>query len=182
MRKAFLSPLEKQRARWLVWPRTAKRCTVERARWIVFCLIGLMSLAGCRAYVPVETVRTEYRHTTDTIEKSDTVIKERETIIREANKGDSALLQKMGIRLSENERLLLLLQRELDRERSKEHAQSRDTVTVCDTIQVPYPVEGKVKAGEKAKLLSAGAACGVGATFIFLLLGLRWYRSIRDKG
>lgn len=124
--------------------------------FILMCLLAL--LVSCRTqYVPVETVRTEYINRTDTVHKMDTVTNERETVIREINKGDSALLAKYGIQIKDNERMLLFLQRELDKERSKEREVQHDTTIVRDTIQVPYPVEKKQSAidrfGDKLMLL-----------------------------
>lgn len=124
--------------------------------FILMCLMAL--LVSCKTqYVPVETVRTEYVNRTDTVHKTDTVTNERETVIREVNKGDSALLAKYGIMLKDNERMLLFLQRELDKERSKEREVQHDTTIVRDTIQVPYPVEKKDSAvdrlGDKLMLL-----------------------------
>ena len=118
---------------------------------IVFVLMCLMALlVSCRTqYVPVETVRTEYINRTDTVHKTDTVTNEKETVIREVNKGDSALLAKYGIQIKDNERMLLFLQRELDLERSKEREVQHDTTIVRDTIQVPYPVDKPQSAVDK---------------------------------
>ena len=118
---------------------------------IVFVLMCLMALlVSCRTqYVPVETVRTEYINRTDTVHKTDTVTNEKETVIREVNKGDSALLAKYGIQIKDNERMLLFLQRELDKERSKEREVQHDTTIVRDTIQVPYPVDKPQSAVDK---------------------------------
>lgn len=118
---------------------------------IVFVLMCLMALlVSCRTqYVPVETVRTEYVNRTDTVHKTDTVTNEKETVIREVNKGDSALLAKYGIQIKDNERMMLLLQRELAKERSREREVQHDTTIVRDTIQVPYPVEKKQSAVDK---------------------------------
>ena len=126
---------------------------------IVFVLMCLMALlVSCRTqYVPVETVRTEYVNRTDTVHRTDTVTNEKETVIREVNNGDSALLAKYGIQIKDNERMLLFLQWEIDKERSKEREVQHDTTIVRDTIQVPYPVEKKQSAvdrfGDKLMLL-----------------------------
>ena len=118
---------------------------------VVFVLMCLMALlVSCRTqYVPVETVRTEYINRTDTVHKTDTVTNERETVIREVNKGDSSLLAKYGIQIKDNERMLLFLQRELEKERSKEREVQHDTTIVRDTIQVPYPVDKPQSAVDK---------------------------------
>ena len=121
---------------------------------LLFLVFGLV---GCKTvYVPVESVHEYVHHQTDTIEKTDTVTNTKETIIREASKADSALLAKYGIRLKENERLLLFLQKELEQEKSKEIEHHTDTVIKVDSVQVPYPVEKKVPFWEKVKMGSVG--------------------------
>ena len=121
---------------------------------LLFLVFGLV---GCKTvYVPVESVHEYVHHQTDTIEKTDTVTNTKETIIREASKADSALLAKYGIRLKENERLLLFLQKELEQEKSREIEHHTDTVIKVDSVQVPYPVEKKVPFWEKVKMGSVG--------------------------
>lgn len=121
---------------------------------LLFLVFGLV---GCKTvYVPVESVHEYVHHQTDTIEKTDTVTNTKETIIREASKADSALLAKYGIRLKENERLLLFLQKELEQEKSREIEHHTDTVIKVDSVQVPYPVEKKVPFWEKVKTGSVG--------------------------
>lgn len=121
---------------------------------LLFLVFGLV---GCKTvYVPVESVHEYVHHQTDTIEKTDTVTNTKETIIREASKADSALLAQYGIRLKDNERLLLFLQKELEQEKSKEIEHHTDTVIKVDSVQVPYPVEKKVPFWEKVKTGSVG--------------------------
>ena len=115
-------------------------------------------LSACRTqYVPIETVRTDTVHSTEIVLSTDTVTNTKETIIREVSASDSALLAAYGIRLNENERLLLFLQKELAREKSRDVEHSTDTIIKTDTVQVPYPVEGKVPKWEKVKLACTGA-------------------------
>ena len=86
-------------------------------RLLAFILSGLMLflLFGCKTqYVPVETVRTVYEHHTDTVKQTDSIKTEKETIIREARPEDSLMLAKLGIRLKENERAILVLQKKLE--------------------------------------------------------------------
>lgn len=107
---------------------------------IVGVILVLLSLTSCRSvrYVPVERVRTEYVNRTDTVTKTDSIIHEKETIIREA---DSATLSKLGLRLKENERALLILQRELERQMSALQEHRTDTVIARDSVEVPVLVE-----------------------------------------
>lgn len=110
--------------------------------WMIV-LVWLLSLTGCKEieYVPVETVRTETVHQTDTVEKVVEKNNETNTIIREARPEDSLMLAKLGIKLQSNERMLILLQRELVETKNElKESHSKDSVR-SDTVQVPYPVE-----------------------------------------
>lgn len=110
--------------------------------WMIV-LVWLLSLTGCKEieYVPVETVRTETVHQTDTVEKVVEKNNETNTIIREARPEDSLMLAKLGIKLQSNERMLILLQRELTETKNElKESHSKDSVR-SDTVQVPYPVE-----------------------------------------
>lgn len=143
---------------------------------VLLCIICLMS--GCRTqYVPVETVRTEYVNRTDTVHKTDTVTNERETVIREVNKGDSALLAKYGIQIKDNERMLLFLQTELAKKRSAEREVQHDTIIRIDSIEVPYPVERQATRWERLKdwltMLVLCAVCLIGIIWLLRYLGKR---------
>lgn len=109
-----------------------------------FMMILLMFLfCGCKTikYVPFETIRTEIVHQHDTIKQTDSVTNNIRTIIRESRPEDSLMLRELGIKLQANERLLILLQKELQQAKSeKQESHNRDSVRV-DSIQVPYPVE-----------------------------------------
>lgn len=119
---------------------------------IVFVALSLICLTGCKTqYVPIKEIHTEYVHSTDTVHKIDTVTNEKETVIREVNDGDSALLAQYGIRLKDNERMILFLQRQLEREKSQQTESRHDTVIVQDTIPVPYPVEAKLSWWQQKK-------------------------------
>ena len=112
-------------------------------RKIFLGLMGLMGLMGCRStrYVPVETVRTEMVHQTDTVKETNTINNEKETVIREARPEDSVMLAKLGIKLQNNERLLILLQKELsDTKKELEEKHNSDSVRV-EYKDKPYPVE-----------------------------------------
>ena len=115
-------------------------------RKIVILSLVLMLLYGCKSiqYVPVETVRTEIVHQTDTVKQTDSVKTEKETVIREARPEDSLMLAKLGIKLQSNERLLILLQKELsDTKKELEEKHNSDSVRV-EYKDRPYPVEKKL--------------------------------------
>ena len=112
-------------------------------RKLMILSLVLMMLCGCKniQYVPVETVRTEIVHQTDTVKQTDSVKTEKETVIREARPEDSLMLAKLGIKLQSNERLLILLQKELsDTKKELEEKHNSDSVRV-EYKDRPYPVE-----------------------------------------
>lgn len=114
-----------------------------RKRIIILLVLAVMLLCGCKSiqYVPVETVRTEIVHQTDTVKQTDSVKTEKETVIREARPEDSLMLAKLGIKLQSNERLLILLQKELsDTKKELEEKHNSDSVRV-EYKDRPYPVE-----------------------------------------
>ena len=114
-----------------------------RKRIIILLVLAVMLLCGCKSiqYVPVETVRTEIVHQTDTVKQTDSVKSEKETVIRVARPEDSLMLAKLGIKLQSNERLLILLQKELsDTKKELEEKHNSDSVRV-EYKDRPYPVE-----------------------------------------
>lgn len=147
-----------------------------RVCWYMFIAIIVLlftsaMLTSCTTvkYVPVETVHTEYVNQTDTVLKTDTVTHEKETIIREA---DSTLVAKLGIQLKENERAILILQRELEKQISKEMEHKTDTVIKTDSIQVPYPVEKPLTRWQSLCIDYGKIAIGVTLALITLLVVL----------
>lgn len=107
---------------------------------IIIFMLAALSLASCRTvkYVPVERVRTEYIHSTDTVRETDSIFCEKQTIIREA---DSATVDNLGLKLKENERAILVLKSELQKSLKEVYEHKRDTVNERDTIKVPILVE-----------------------------------------
>lgn len=144
-----------------------------RIKWLLIVVIVLCSCKG-EEYIPVKEVHTEYRYTTDTVHYHDTLRHEKETVIREANKGDSAMLARYGIQLRDNERLILLLRNELEHVKSEVFEHKTDTVCRVDSVPKPYPVEKELTAWQHAKVAYGGYALGICmAGFIVFILGLR---------
>lgn len=145
---------------------------------MIVLIILLTFLTSCKSiqYVPVEKVRTEYKHTTDTIKQTDSIFSEKETIIREA---DSALVAKLGLQLKANERAILVLKRELERQVNKQSEQHTDTVIKTDTIQVPYPVEKKLTKWQQFKMDAGNVGLGL-CILILIALLMRWYIKIKS--
>ena len=119
-----------------------KRRADSLAEFVIIAgiIMALLFMTSCRSirYVPVERVRTEYINRTDTIRETDSIFHEKETIIREA---DSTLLAALGLKLKENEKAILVLKRELEKQKREVSEHKTDTVIVIDSIPVPYPVE-----------------------------------------
>ena len=136
---------------------------------IILLLIFSLLFSGCKnvQYIPVERVVTEYINRTDTVSKTDTLISEKETVIREA---DSSLIAKLGLQLKENERAILVLQRQLEKQISKESEHKTDTVIKTDTIQVPYPVERTLTKWEQVKMDYGAIAIGGCITFVIIII------------
>lgn len=152
-------------------------CCYSLAGIIQLVILSLL-FSGCKSiqYVPVEKVKTEYINRTDTVNKIDTLISEKETIIREA---DSSLVAKLGLQLKANERAILILQRELERQVSKESEHNTDTVIKTDSVQVPYPVERKLTKWEQTKMDAGGIAIGVCIVFLIIIIVVFMVRAYR---
>lgn len=119
-------------------------------RWLLTLTLALLSACTSTKYVPVESVRTEYRDRE--IEKlvSDTVRDTRLVWV----KGDTI--------------------REI---RNREHLRLVSVHDTCfvgrnDTIRVPYPVERSLSRWEKAKMDFGGFA--MGGVAIVLCVAVAW--------
>ena len=115
---------------------------------MVFLFVLLVaSLGSCSPkVVTVPEYHTQYVNRTDTFLRVDSVVHNTNVIIREANKNDSAMLVEYGIKLKDNERVLLLLRSELDKAMNHQLEVRTDTFIKTDSIPMPYPVEKKVPA------------------------------------
>lgn len=124
-------------------------------RWIIYA--ATVVLSGCTSvrYVPVETIRTEYRDGVREVGVTDSVSDTRIVYV----KGDSVIEMREKIRW--RERLV------------------HDSVYVehRDTIGVPYPVEKELTLRDRAKMTLGGAAMGAVAV-VLALVGWR----VRKRG
>lgn len=131
-------------------------------------------LCGCQTrYIVVPEYHKEYTHTIDSFFRTDTVMNEKTTVIRELTPEDSLLLAKYGFRLRDNERFILLLERELEKERSRQNEVVHDTIMKSDSIMVPFPVERELTVWEKMKENTAGAIIMLALSFVLLLFIIR---------
>ena len=129
---------------------------------IAFILLLLACvMCGCRTtqYVPVETVRTEYRDRVNTEYVTDSVVNDRFVYIN----GDTVFIYKWR-----------------DRWRT-EIKHDSIYINKIDTISVPYPVERKLTKWENTKMDFGGAAIwGLGGALIAIGI-LGWMARKRRK-
>lgn len=108
---------------------------------VVFFILMLLCLlfGSCTTtkYVPVETIRTEYRTQHDTIRIADSTATERISILQQV---DSSYLHQIGI-ISPPASAYLLQTTTNKHTATALTATHTDTVTVEREVQVPYPVE-----------------------------------------
>lgn len=126
--------------------------------WYLLILTIVLSVAvmfgGCKSiqYVPVETIRTEIIHKTDTfIQKDSCVVKD--SVFIHA-KGDTVWYEKWHTKYID---------------RWKEVIRT-DTLIKNDSIQVPYPVEKKLSRWQQVKMDVGGIALGVCSVFFILII------------
>ena len=141
----------------------------------LICLIGLSGCKNWRTITvekPVYVHDTTYVNHTDSIVTVDSVIVECETIVREA---DSATLAEYGLKIKEGERIVLVLRREL--ERQKKLAEIKTTDTVNRYIEVPVPVTKYVPVERELtkwkKILMWMGVIGLAASVVWVLRKLR---------
>jgi len=121
---------------------------------IGFIVLLVHFLCGCSPkYITVPEYHYEKHHTNDTIIERDSILKEKNTIIREA---DSAMLEGLGIRLKEGERAILVLRREIEQLTNQQREVVHDTTVRIDSIRVPYPVEKQLTRWESLKIEAGG--------------------------
>ena len=83
---------------------------------LVFAAVSCRGVREVVKEVPVFIHDTTYVKQNDSTGTSSSIVVEKETIVKEA---DSALLAELGIKLKENERAILLLRRELEKQNSE---------------------------------------------------------------
>ena len=138
-------------------------------------LIGILSimaalwfLCSCTTtrYVTVPEVHEQHHWHTDSVHKTDSVIHEKQTTIREL---DSAAMAQYGIQIRQNEKAWLVMSNELRREIERLEAMCADRDTVRDSIPKPYPVE-VIKEVPAQKTLLERAVFFAGLISIMILI------------
>lgn len=135
-------------------PTTSRRlgCIIPTLGCILFWVVIICALCGCTStrYVPVETVRTEYRDREINTYITDTVHDTRLVMV----KGDTIL------DIREKERV--------------HRVEIHDTLYILstDTIRSPYPVEKPLTRWQQAKMDLGGIA--IGALIITICAAVVW--------
>lgn len=151
----------------------------------VVCLVSAvltLALSSClfsctrTMYVPVKEVETVYQNHTDTIFKTDSIIRETERIVMQL---DSQAMAKYGITLSNAERAWLVREKELENKINKLLEKKADTVIVRDSIPMPYPVEKPISTVNKMWMNLGKFSAGT--CFCAILIGLIYVVSIKKR-
>lgn len=126
---------------------------MKKLPWI---LVILLCLAACRSieYVPVETIRTEYK-TRDSI-RYDSIYKH-DSIFYQV-KGDSIYKY-----VKQMEYRYIFINR-------------RDTVLKTDSVQIPYPVEKELNRWQALKMELGGWAFGIIVAVVLVSLSYYIFR------
>lgn len=113
-------------------------------------LLLFIFISGCRSiqYVPVETVRIEYRDRF----KIDSIIKYDSVYFDRYMKGDTAFIIKEKYKYLDKIKIV------------------HDSVFKTDSISVPYPVEKQLSKWEKVKMDAGGWAIGVASCLLIILV------------
>ena len=123
---------------------------------IILGVIVAVILAMCSCtrtmYVPVKEVQTVFQNHTDTVHRTDSIIKETERIVMQL---DSSAMAEYGIKLSNAEKAWLVREKQLENKINKLLEKKADTVIVRDTIPQPYPVKQELNRWQKS-LVSIG--------------------------
>ena len=135
---------------------------------ILSIMVALWFLCSCTTtrYVTVPEVHEQHHWHTDSVHKTDSVIHEKQTTIREL---DSAAMAQYGIQIRQNEKAWLVMSNELRREIERLEAMCADRDTVRDSIPKPYPVE-VIKEVPRQKTLLERAVFFAGLISIMILI------------
>lgn len=125
--------------------------------FVLFFIILLM--CGCKSkitYIPVESIKKEY---VDKIQK-DSIYKLDSVFINRYQKGDTVFIIKEKIVYIYRDKFI------------------RDSIFLCDTIRVPYPVEIIKETNHLTRIQQGLIGIGIGSICIGLFFGYRKIKNI----
>lgn len=127
--------------------------------YIIILLMLAICFVSCRTqYIPVETVRTEYR-------------------VRDSIRHDSVYQQDSVYVLVKGDTVYQYRYKYLYK---YQYLNRTDTVIKIDSVQVPYPVEKQLSRWQSIKMELGGWAFGIVIAFALIVVGWLVYR-IRRK-
>ena len=153
------------------------------AIWGLIACVIISMLCGCRTtrYVPVESVRTEYK---DRVVMRHDTVRDSVRVSNDVYRHDSVLI-KMQSDTVYVERWHTLLQSSSLQNRSERSKAAHDTlyVTRTDSVRVPVPVERKLTKWEKTKMDFGTAAMVISAMAIIAgIVILAWWLRRKIRG
>lgn len=121
---------------------------------IILLIVASLLFSSCKTiqYVPVETIKTEYKVKTDTFIQKDSVIYHDSVYIH--SKGDTVWYEKWHTKYKDRVVTKIVT----------------DTIIKTDSIQVPYPVERKLTKWERVKMDAGGISIVVCFVVVFMLV------------
>lgn len=141
---------------------------VKLIGWYLLIMIAALFfavlLSGCKTvqYIPVETIRTEYKTKVDTfIQKDSCVIKDSVYI---HSKGDTVWFEKWHTKYIDRWKEVIKV----------------DTLIKRDSVQVAYPVEKKLSRWQQIKMDTGGIAIG-GCIVLLLIMLYKLFSFLRRK-
>ena len=128
---------------------------MRRLIYIIILLTSAICLISCRTqYVPVETVRTEYKYV-DRLQHDSIYVKDS---VRYYTKGDTIFVEKYLYRYK-----YLFINKV-------------DSFAKVDSVQVPYPIEKQLTRWQQMKIELGGWAFGIIIAFILVSLSCYIFR------
>ena len=118
------------------------RCFSKRRILFTAAIVFSFLFTGCKTVketieVPVFLRDTIEKVRIDTVSRVDTVINNTETIIREANESDSLMLAQLGLQIKDNEKIILVLRKELEQKISELYHLQKDSTYNHNETPVP---------------------------------------------
>lgn len=148
--------------------RTLVRIAKGVAIGIIACIL-LTLMFGCKniEYVPVESSHVEHHWHTDSVKQIDSVISEKNILIREL---DSAAMAKYGIQLKNAQMAFLIQTQEFERQVKELREEKKDTAYIEKEKKVPVPTERKLNRWEQFKMDYGAFALGGSALAVVIII------------
>lgn len=153
--------------------------------FLIFTILESL-VVGCQSprtiYVPVyntDSIASGHKEKETT---HDTTIIYNTTVIREADSALRAQLEAMGIKVSDYERMLVIMQQQLTNQIHNQYTHKSDTaIHICE-VEKPVPVEEEVEVEKPLNWLQKTLMyTGAAALVILLAAAVTWWVRRRHK-